>query len=310
MNINLLLGLLIAFGAVLLSIVVAITVGKRGQSPSAIEQRLAEYADAPIPLDKLELEVPFNERILRPVLRTFSLALLNVTPQKSMERLRRNLQIAGNPNGMQPADFMGMRVLSSLLMGGIVTFLLVISHQSPTLLFLGGFVFFMLGFMFPVYWLGGKMKKRRKLLFRSLPDAIDLLTISVEAGLGFDQALTRVAEKWDNDLCREFRRILSEVRVGKPQREALRDMAKRCDVPDLSVFVASIVQAQQLGVSMSRVLRIQADQMRLRRRQIAEELAHKAPLKMLFPMVFLIFPAMYIVILGPAIPTVAASMTH
>ena len=308
MNINLLLGLLVAFGAVFLSLVVAIMVGRRSNSPSAIEQRLAQYADAPVPLDKLELEVPFNERVLRPVLRGLSLTLLNVTPKRSMERLRRNLQIAGNPNGMQPADFIGMRVLSSLLMGGLVTFLLIISHQSPTLLIAGGVIFFMMGFMLPIYWLGGKMKKRRKLVFRSLPDAIDLLTISVEAGLGFDQALTRVSEKWDNDLCREFKRVLSEVRVGKPQREALRDMATRCDVPDLSVFVASIVQAQQLGVSMSRVLRIQADQMRIRRRQIAEEMAHKAPIKMLFPMVFLIFPAMYIVILGPAVPTIAKAM--
>ena len=308
MSSALLLGIVVALAAIFLSLVVAILVGRRGHSPSAIEQRLAEYADAPIPLDKLELEVPFNERIMRPVLRSFSAAFLSVTPQKSMERLRRNLQIAGNPNGMQPADFIGMRVLASLLLGGLVTFLLVISHQPPSLLIIGAAVFFLLGYMVPVYWLGGKMKQRRKMIFRALPDAIDLLTISVEAGLGFDQALTRVADKWENDLCREFKRVLSEVRVGKPQREALREMAARCDVQDLSVFVASIVQAQQLGVSMSRVLRIQADQMRMRRRQIAEELAHKAPLKMLFPMVFLIFPAMYIVILGPAIPVIAKAM--
>jgi tight adherence protein C len=166
----------------------------------------------------------------------------------------------------------------------------------------------LMGYSFPAYWLGGKIKARKKQIFRSLPDAIDLLTISVEAGLGFDQALQRVTEKWDDDLAREFRRVLSEMRVGKLRRDALREMAYRCDVNELSIFVASIIQADQLGVSLSKVLRIQADQMRIRRRQMAEELARKAPIKMLFPMVFLIFPSVYIVILGPAVPTIAASM--
>lgn len=301
--------LAIALGVIGLSLIVAMMVVRRSQqSPSAIEQRLAEYAEAPIPLDMLELQIPFSERVMKPVLQSMAGLVLAITPQKSMERLRRNLQIAGNPNGMQPADFMGLRVLASFLLAGVMVFLMFISHQSLQLIIMSGVVFFLLGYMLPIYWLGGKMKKRRKLIFRALPDAIDLLTISVEAGLGFDQALTRVTEKWDNDLCREFKRMLSEVRVGKPQREAMREMALRCDVPDLSVFVASIVQAQQLGVSMTKVLRIQADQMRIRRRQIAEELAHKAPLKMLFPMVFLIFPAMYVIILGPAVPVVASSL--
>ena len=137
-----------------------------------------------------------------------------------------------------------------------------------------------------------------------MPDAIDLLTISVEAGLGFDPAIQRVAEKWDNELTREFRRLLQDMRVGKQRREALREVAIRCGVDDLRVFISSIVQADQLGVSITQVLRIQSQQMRIKRRQRAEELAHKAPIKMLFPMVFLIFPAMYVIILGPAIPQV------
>lgn len=302
-------GLIIAVAVIGVSFLVAMSIVRRSkQSPDAIEQRLAEYADSPVPLDLLELQVPFSERVMKPVLQKMAGLVLAITPQKSMERLRRNLQIAGNPNGMQPADFMGLRVLAAFLLGGVLFFLMFISHQSTGILIIGTLLFFLMGYMLPIYWLGGKMKKRRKLIFRALPDAIDLLTISVEAGLGFDQALTRVTEKWDNDLCREFKRMLSEVRVGKPQRDAMREMALRCDVPDLSVFVASVVQAQQLGVSMTKVLRIQADQMRIRRRQIAEELAHKAPLKMLFPMVFLIFPAMYVIILGPAVPVVATSL--
>ena len=165
-----------------------------------------------------------------------------------------------------------------------------------------------MGYMIPGVWLSRKIKDRKKEVQLALPDAIDLLTISVEAGLGFDPALQRVAEKWENELTAEFRRLLSEIRMGKSRREALREMANRVNVDDLNVFIASIVQADQLGVSIAQVLRVQSKQMRMRRRQRAEEKAHKAPIKMLFPMILLIFPAMYVVILGPAIPQIMDSL--
>ncbi len=283
-------------------------IASRRSNPGALEQRLAEYIDAPVSLEKLELNQPFRDRVLKPLLGSFAGLGAAMTPAKTAERLRHNLAIAGNPNGLQPTEFMAMRIVAFLLLGGIVFFLTFVSKQPPMIMILGTFIFALIGYMLPIYWLGGKMKKRRKAVFRALPDAIDLLTISVEAGLGFDQALQRVSEKWDNDLSREFKRVLSETRVGKPQREALREMSYRCDVPELNVFVASIIQAQQLGVSIGKVLSIQADQMRVRRRQMAEEMAHKAPIKMLFPMVFLIFPSIYIVILGPVIPTLAPTL--
>jgi tight adherence protein C len=160
------------------------------------------------------------------------------------------------------------------------------------------------GFLLPNIWVDRKIKSRRKEITKSLPDAIDLLTISVESGLGFDPALQRVAEKWDNALTREFARVLSEMRIGKAKRDALREMAVRADEDGLTTFVSSVIQADTLGVPITQVLRIQSEAMRLRRRQIAEEKAQKAPLKMLFPMVFLIFPAFYVVILGPAVPQV------
>lgn len=288
-------------------VVLAISLARRNK-PDLVEQRLAEYIENPVALETLELQQPFNERVMKPLLKFFARIVGNFTPQQSQERLRRNLAIAGNPNNMTPADFLGMRLLASFVVGGLVGFLLFLAKVSTTMLVLGTALFFVMGFLLPAMWLGSKMRKRRKLVLRALPDAIDLLTISVEAGLGFDQALTRVTEKWDNDLGREFKRMLSEQRVGKPRREAMKEMAVRCDVQELSVFVASIVQADQLGVSMTKVLRIQADQMRIRRRQMAEELAHKAPIKMLFPMAFLILPTVYIVILGPVVPTVAQSM--
>ncbi len=300
----------IVVGLVLVAAFIGITVIRRAKSrnPNVIEARLAQYIENPVTLEKLELEQPFSDRVLKPVINSFARLMASVTPAKSQERLRRNLAMAGNPNGLQAGDFMALRFLTGLALGGVVFFLCFASKQSITIMLFATVLMALLGYLFPAYWLGGKVKKRKKLIFRGLPDAIDLLTISVEAGLGFDQALQRVTEKWDNDLCREFKRVLNEQRVGKPSREALREMSYRCDVEELSVFVASIIQAQQLGVSMAKVLRIQADQMRIRRRQMAEEMAHKAPIKMLFPMVFLIFPSIYIVILGPAVPTIAQSM--
>jgi tight adherence protein C len=151
-------------------------------------------------------------------------------------------------------------------------------------------------------WLSRKTKERQKGIQMALADAIDLLTISVEAGLGFDPALQRVADKWENELTWEFRRMLHEMRVGKSRREAMRELANRCNVDDLNIFVSSIIQADQLGVSITQVLRTQSRQLRIRRRQRAQEQAQKAPIKMLFPMALLIFPALYVVLLGPAIP--------
>jgi tight adherence protein C len=154
----------------------------------------------------------------------------------------------------------------------------------------------------PGMWLSRKTKERQKGIQMALADAIDLLTISVEAGLGFDPALQRVADKWENELTWEFRRMLHEMRVGKSRREAMRELANRCNVDDLNIFVSSIIQADQLGVSITQVLRTQSRQLRIRRRQRAQEQAQKAPIKMLFPMALLIFPALYVVLLGPAIP--------
>ena len=155
----------------------------------------------------------------------------------------------------------------------------------------------------PVLSLGRKIKSRQENIIKSLPDALDLLTICVEAGLGFDAALGRVAEKWDDALSVAFMRVLQEIQLGKLRREALRDMSDNMDVRDVGTFVAAIIQADQLGVSIAKVLRIQSDQMRVRRRQRAEELARQAGIKMLPAIAFLIFPAIFIVLLGPSVIT-------
>src|SRR5438876_651567 len=201
-----------------------------------------------------------------------------------------------------------MDSILTLLVPGVlalgVTFLLQVDPFQMILIPGVGVV---LGFLGPVFWLGRKIKKRQKSVLKILPDAIDLMTISVEAGLAFDGAMQRVADKWDNELAWEFSRAISEMRVGKSKRDALREIVARTAVPDLSTFVASIIQADQLGVSISKVLRVQSEQMRIRRRQRAEEQAHKAPILMMIPMVFLIFPATYIVILGPSVPKIMSA---
>jgi len=157
-----------------------------------------------------------------------------------------------------------------------------------------------LGFYLPSLYLSSAISRRQDALIKKFPDALDLMSICVDAGLPFDGAMARVHEKWDDPLAEEFGRVIYEVQLGKSRRQAMRDMANRMEVNDVSSFVAAILQAEHLGVSIGKVLRIQSEQMRLRRRQRAEEKAHQAPVKMLFPLVFLIFPSMFIVVLGPA----------
>ena len=205
---------------------------------------------------------------------------------------------------MGVTEFLGLRILVGIVLSVGVFVLLLVMAGNSTLAIMLSPVLMIFGYLLPGIWLDRKIKGRKKEITKSLPDAIDLLTISVEAGLGFDPALMRVAEKWDNALTKEFARVLSEMRIGKTKREALREMAQRVDEDGLTTFVGSIIQADQLGVAITHVLRIQSEAMRVRRRQRAEALAQKAPLKMLFPMVFLIFPALYVVILGPAVPRI------
>jgi len=225
-----------------------------------------------------------------------------MSPSKTRASAERQLELAGRPYGWGATEFLGLRLFVAVVFG-VLAFL--IGSFSPSLsglvkmlVPLGGAA---LGFFLPVLWLSSKIGKRKHEIVKSLPDAMDLLTITVEAGMGFDGALQKVAEKWDNELSRAFSKVVQEMRLGIIRREALRNMSYNMDVPDVTSFVAAIIQADQLGVSIAKILRIQSEQMRVKRRQRAEEQANKAPIKMLFPMVFLIFPALFVVLLGPAV---------
>ncbi len=274
----------------------------RSRNATKLEERLATFTEGRLSLEELELQLPFRERVLAPAFKSVLNLLGKTSPKKNADKIKHNLEMAGNPNGLTSAMFVGIRIL--LLVVLFVIFYVVTTTGHLPLInrllytMLGGGM----GYTLPGIWLGQKIKKRKKGILKSMPDALDLLTISVEAGLGFDLALQRVADKWDNELSREFTRALSDTRLGLPRRDALRAMAQRCGVDELSSFVGAIVQAEQLGVSIGKILKVQSEQMRIRRRQRAEELAHQAPVKMLFPMAFLIFPALLVVVLGPALP--------
>jgi tight adherence protein C len=259
-----------------------------------------EYGDRVLTLEEIELSQPFSQRVLLPMIRASSAFVSRFTPQRSLEDTQHNLDLAGNPNNWSAAEFLGIRGLSALLLAAVTFAVLMLSEAPVTRQLLLSFVMGLLGFLLPVLWLRQRIRSRQDEIVKTLPDALDLLTISVEAGLPFDGAMQRVAAKWDNELSRGFRRLLTEMQVGKSRRDALRDMAARMEVPDVTSFVAALVQADQLGISIAKVLRIQSEQMRIKRRQRAEEKAQQAPIKMLIPMTFLIFPTILIVILGPA----------
>ena len=282
------------FGAVIFFVI-------RSQRPDAIAERLNQFTEREMSLEEMELQQPFYQRVIVPIFMSVLTILGKYGAKQSSERLKTNLQMAGNPGGITPTMFVGLRMGLALVLGLIIT--LVTSRTMPiTQALMYSSIGFVMGYMLPVMWLGRKITGRKHSIQKALPDALDLLCISVEAGLAFDLALQRVTQKWDDELSREFKRVLSDVRLGRTRREALRDLALRTGVEDVQTFTAAVIQADQLGVSMSKILRLQSDQMRVRRRQRAETLAQQAPIKMLFPMIFLIFPALFVVILGPAVP--------
>lgn len=295
-----LLVMLIVGGAILVALVYIGMRDDRGRDP--LQERLAQYEDKEMPqsLEEIELSLSFKDRIILPLGRRIAETTTRFTPQKQIEDTRHKLELAGMTT--EPGTFFAMRIFFTIALGVgafLVFFVLTRTAQTTAILLTLGAFF--LGYMMPSMLLSSRIKRRQQAIVRALPDALDLLVICVEAGVGFDQAMGKVYEKWDNELSIAFGRVLREIQLGKPRREALRDMSRRMDVPDVTAFVAAIVQADQLGVSMSKILRVQSDQMRVKRRQRAQEKAHQAPVKMMIPMVFLIFPSIWIVLLGPSI---------
>ena len=250
----------------------------------------------------IEMQMPFMDRFVKPLLKQLSNAISHLTPSGALEGMQRQIRYAGLSNRMQVSDFIGLRGIALLIGSGLAIAIGVLTNQGLVALIILVLILGGVAYLFPTLWLRQQISRRRAQILRALPDAIDLLTISVEAGLGFDQALARVVSKSENALTREFARVIAEMRVGVTRRDALRALVERTGVDDLSTFISAIIQAEQLGASIANVLRIQSAEMRVRRRQHVQRQAQTAPIKMLFPMAFLIFPPIFIVVLGPAIP--------
>ena len=265
--------------------------------------RLAEYSQRgdSVSLEEIELSQPFSDRVVMPIMRRIGEMASRFTPQHAVDQTRKLLELAGNPGRMDASTFMVLHFVAAVLFGGLVFVLTLFSKTfSLPIKLLIVLAFTVLGYFFPDLWIRSKINGRQKSVRKAMPDALDLLTICVEAGLGFDAAMSKVNEKWDNELSLAFGRVIREIQLGKLRRDALRDMADRLGIAEMTSFVAAVVQSEMLGVSMAKILRIQSDQMRMKRRQHAEEEAHKAPIKMIFPMGLFIFPSLMIVLLTPA----------
>ncbi len=284
-----------------------IYVGQRmpTQDVDTFSERLNEFSQSgeAVSLDQIELSQPFAERVIYPLLRRFGEMSSRNTPQNVLMETSRKIELAGKAGFVDAPMFLASRfVIAGVL--GVGTFLactFTILAQPLSRALLYSMIGLAIGYFFPQLWLDEQIKKRQLEVRKAMPDALDLLTICVEAGLGFDAAMSNVAKKWENELSMAFARTIREIQLGKVRRDALKSMADRIELAEMSSFVAAIIQSEQLGVSMAKVLRIQAEQMRMRRRQYAEELAHQAPVKMLLPMVGFIFPSIFIVLMTPAI---------
>ena len=282
-------------------IVVSILLTRRAEE-DPLGARIDQYAarEEAVSIEEIELSLPITDRLVVPMLRGVGNFITRFAPQSTMERTARQLKLAGSPRNMSAAEFWAVRGFTTVAMGVLMFFVMDRFADDTSQRLLYTLLFTALGFMLPQLWLRSIIDRRKAAIIKKLPDALDLMTICVDAGLTFDGAMDRVHQKWRDPLSMEFGRVIYEMQLGKSRRQSLRDMVDRMDVADVTSFVASVLQADQLGVSIGKVLRIQSEQMRVRRRQRAEEKAQQAPIKMLFPLVFLIFPAMFIVLLGPA----------
>jgi tight adherence protein C len=255
--------------------------------------------------DLSELALPFSDRILRPSIKGFGKRLASMLPANFLASIQKSLIMAGS--SMTASTFVTFWAVCTGLFAALAVVALA-SLGGGAQGFLGLLVMATIGFSLPQFWLRKTVRSRQQLIVKSLPDAMDMITTCVEAGLGLDAALAKVSEQMKGPLAKELSQMLREVSMGRLRREALSDLGQRTGVEELISFVNAVIQAEQLGVSIGHVLKVQSDQMRTHRRQRAERLAHEAPVKMMFPLVLLIFPAFMIVILGPAVIRIGEQM--
>jgi tight adherence protein C len=302
-------GLALLFAAMVLGVAAtgALTKPKTGvaRSLEAVEAIRSPRRD----MRERELERPFAERVLDPLTDRFTAIGRRFTPEERVVRIRRRLDLAGNPAGWDADRVLGLKALAGLvgaLLGLVLPPLLGFNPLITVLAVVGGCA---LGWVAPSLWIYQVSYDRSQRVRRELPDALDLLTISVESGLAFDAGLAQVARRTTGPVAQEFFRVLQEMQIGTGRAQAMRALADRTDVPELRSFVGAMIQADAFGIPIAGVLRVQAREMRVKRSQRAEELAQKVPVKILFPLIFCILPCLFLVVMGPAVITVIQNFT-
>lgn len=269
-----------------------------------LEARLAQFAETGqhvTSLAEAELSLPFADRVIKPVFDGLGRVMARRMQGGQQAAIQERLNLAGRPGGLTAGGFVALQLMATMVGAGLGIVVALLLGLTAPLLYLIPVAGAVLGYLMPASTISRRIRKRQKEILLALPSALDLLTISVEAGLAFDAALNRVTDKYQNALSAEFTQVLNEIRLGRPRLEALDDMGRRNKVDELNNFLQAIIQSEQLGVGIANVLRIQSEEIRRRRRQRAEEAGQKAPIKMLIPMIGCIFPTLFIVLLGPAV---------
>jgi tight adherence protein C len=298
-DLMLVVGGVLVFVAVALVLTTATTVSAE-RSATARSLTIVRSMGTDLAPGESETDRPFAERVLAPLTDRLVSLGRRLSRADTAERLRRRLDIAGNPTGWDVSRLIGAKALSMVVLGGLAVVYALGNGMSPSKAALVVAAVGAFGFVLPNVLLYNAGQKREALMQRALPDALDLLTVSVEAGLAFDAAVMKVAVNTHGPLAEEFARLLQEMRLGVGRGEALRALAERSTLKDLKSFSLAIVQADQLGVPIGRVLRVQSGEMRIKRRQRAEEQAQKVPVKIMIPLVLFIMPCLLIVVGGPA----------
>ncbi|MFQ5878696.1 MAG: type II secretion system F family protein [Dehalococcoidia bacterium] len=287
--------------------IVLLVMGLSSRRDPAVEARLDSIRSSGEQGEDVDLTLPFEDRVLRPTLLGVGRRLARFLPAAMLASLQRTLTMAGGPVNVNA--FLTLSALSAAVVALLATVLLAASARGGTPTAIVSLVAAaMVGPLLPFYWLRLRVRRRQQLILKSLPDALDLVTTSVEAGLGLDAAFARVAEKTRGPFAEELGRSLRETAMGRLRREAMTDLGQRTGVPELITFINAVLQSEQLGVSIAQVLRVQAEQMRTRRRQRAEERAQRAPIYLLFPLVICIFPAFMVIVLGPGMIRISQSL--
>jgi tight adherence protein C len=273
---------------------------------TTIEARIASLREQVAAGQISDLALPFEERVLAPMVQNFGRLLSNFLPATFLAGIQKSLATAGI--NMTAITFVTFWAICAGLFSSVGLLVIAMVGGLSAQGVMGLLVMGSIGVLMPWMWLKSVVKSRKKVIVKALPDALDLVTTCVEAGLGLDAALGRVAEQMKGPLAAELSQTLNEISMGRLRREALSDLGARTDVQELISFVNAVIQAEQLGVSVAQVLKVQSDQMRTHRRQRAEQLAHEAAIKMIFPLVLLIFPAFMVVILGPAVINIGSQI--